>query len=249
MCRDNSRYYDLQQIYSYYELSDNLTLEFEPLFHEVAGTDSLWPILIMVEGKRKVISALWGLIPYYAKTRKDADLYRFKMVNARQETIFENNTYKDSIYKRRCIIPSTGFFEHHHEVGGKRKIPFFIRQKDSFILSLAGIYSTWVDKETGEVLTSYSIITTSANALMAKIHNGGDSPGRMPLMLEKDMIGKWLNPETNLAEIKEILSYKTATDRMQAHSVFTVRGKNKLSGEAIIDECQYADFTLDLGVT
>ena len=44
MCRDNSRYYDLQQIYSYYELADNLLLEFEPVYHEVAGTNSLWPI-------------------------------------------------------------------------------------------------------------------------------------------------------------------------------------------------------------
>ena len=249
MCRDNSRYYDLQQIYSYYELADNLLLEFEPVYHEVAGTDSLWPILVMQQGKRKMISALWGLIPFYAKTRKDADLYRFKLVNARQETIFENNTFQYAIAKRRCIIPSTGFFEHHHEVGGKRKIPFFIRQKETLILSLAGIYSTWVDKETGEVLTSYSIITTSANELMAKIHNGGDSPGRMPLMLEKDMIDKWLNPATNLEDIKQILGYKTAADQMQAHPVFTVRGKNKLSGEAIIDECQYADFTLDLTVT
>ena len=58
MCRDNSRYYDLQQIYSYYELADNLPLEFEPVYHEVAGTDSLWPILVMQEGKRKMISAL-----------------------------------------------------------------------------------------------------------------------------------------------------------------------------------------------
>lgn len=80
---------------------------------KLAGTNSLWPILVMQEGKRQMISALWSLIPFYAKTRKDADLYRFKMVNARQETIFESNTYKNAISKWRCIIPSTGFFEHY----------------------------------------------------------------------------------------------------------------------------------------
>ena len=246
MCRDHSRFYDLQQIYSYYDLENFPELEFEPVYHEIAGTASQWPIVIMKNGKREIIAAVWGLLPWYAKTRKDADMYKVKMVNARQETIFESNTYKYSIAKTRCIIPSPGFYEHHHEIGGKRKIPYFIRMRDTDIFSLAGIYSNWVDKETGEVITSFSIITTAANEFMGRIHNGGDNSGRMPLMLEKDMLSTWLDPATPAEKIKELLSYKIESKRLIAHPVFTIRGKNRLTGSAVIEECAYPDYSLDL---
>ena len=246
MCRDHSRFYDLQQIYSYYDIVDNPELEFEPVYHEIAGTSSLWPIVISKDGMIQIIPALWGLLPWYAKTRKDAEAYRFKMVNARQETIFDSNTYKYSIVKTRCIIPSQGFFEHHHEVGGKRKIPFFIRVRDAEIFSLAGIYNNWVDKETGEVVNSFSIITTEANELMGRIHNGGDNSRRMPLMLEKDMLDQWLDPTTPVEKVKELLNYRIGTNRLIAHPVFTIRGKNVLEGPAVIEEYIFPDFELDL---
>lgn len=242
MCRDHSRFYDLQQIYSYYDLVDQPELEYEPVYHEIGGTASHWPIIIMKDGKRTAITALWGMMPWYAKTRKDADAYRFKMVNARAETASESNTFKYAMQKHRCIIPSSGFYEHHHEAGSKRKIPYFIKEKDCEIFNLAGIYGNWVDKETGEVITSFSILTTSANELMAKIHNGGDNPHRMPLMIEKDMIPPWLDPETPVEEIKQILDFHISAERLEAHPVFTVRGKNILSGDAIIKEHNYAGF-------
>lgn len=232
----------MQQIYSYYELTDQPELEYEPVYHEIAGTSSLWPIIILKDGKRQAISALWGLMPWYAKTRKDADAYRFKMVNARAETVTESNTFKYAMEKYRCIVPSSGFYEHYHEPGSKRKIPFFIKQKDCDIVSFAGIYGNWVDKESGEVITSYSIITRPANDLMAKIHNGGENPHRMPLMIEKEMIDRWLDPATPMEEVKQILDYKIPSVSLSAHPVFHVRGKNVLSGKDIIKEYEYEGF-------
>ena len=248
MCRDHSRFYDLQQIYSYYDLSAVPELEFEPVYHEVAGTSSLWPIVVMKDQKRVILAAVWGFMPWYAKTKKDADTYKVKMVNARQESIFESNTYKYAIQKTRCIVPSPGFFEHHHEIGGKRKIPYFIRVQHSPIFSLAGIYTNWIDKETGEVITSFSIITTEANELMAKIHNGGDNSSRMPLILESSMIAEWLDPATSEDKIKNLLQYKVPATSLTAYPVFTIRGKNKLSGSAVINECNYPDYALDLSI-
>ena len=246
MCRDNSKFYDLQQIYTYFEIADSLQLEFEPLYHEVAGTEVLWPMVIMEGGKRKIINGLWGMMPWHAKTKKDAESYRNKLVNARQETIFDSYTFKYSIEKRRCIIPSSGFYEHHHEIGGKRKMPYFITRKNCEILSLAGVYNNWIDKETGEVLTTFSIITTEANGLMAKIHNGGPNPERMPLMVEKEMIGRWLDPSTPMDEVKKILSYQIGSSELDAIPVAGVRGKNKLEGEDIIKEYKYPGDALQL---
>lgn len=248
MCRDHSRFYDLQQIYSYYDLSEVPELKFEPVYHEIAATSSLWPVLINKENKKEIVPAVWGFMPWYAKTKKDADAYKVKMVNARQETIFESNTFKYAIQKSRCIIPSTGFFEHHHEIGGKRKIPYFIKVQNSPIFSFAGIYNNWIDKETGEVICSFSIITTEANELMTKIHNGGDNSKRMPLILESSMLNEWLDPAASTDKIKELLNYKISSSSLAAHPVFTIRGKNKRVGSAVIEECAYPDYALDLSI-
>ena len=246
MCRDHSRFYDLQQIYSYYDLVNIAELEFDPVYHEIAGTNSLWPVVVNKEGVKTIIASLWGFMPWYAKTKKEADAYRYKMVNARQETVFTSNTYKYSILKTRCIIPSPGFFEHHHESGGKRKIPYFIRVREEEIFSHAGIYNNWVDKETGEVINTFSILTTEANSLMARIHNGGENFHRMPLVLEKEMVDQWLDPDTPVEKIKELLDHKISSEKMVAYPVATIRGKNKLEGAAILEECPYPDFALDL---
>ena len=201
----------------------------------------------MQDGKKHLINGLWGMMPWYAKTKKDAESYRVKLVNARQETIFESNTFKYAILKKRCIIPSTGFYEHHHEVGGKRKMPYFITRKNCDIFSLAGIYNNWVDKETGEVITTFSIITTAANSLMAKIHNGGPNSQRMPLILQKEMTDKWLDAASSENEVKNLLNYNIESVELEARPVAGVRGKNKLAGEQIISEYQYPGYVLDLG--
>ena len=125
-------------------------------------------------------------------------------------------------------------------------MPYFITKKDSTIFSLAGIYNNWVDKETGEVIITFSIITTTANDLMAKIHNGGPNSQRMPLILQKEMVDRWLDPETPRYEIKNLLNYRIQSEELEARPVAGVRGKNKLSGEAIIHEYQYPGYSLDL---
>lgn len=247
MCRDNTIFYDLDEIYTYYDLSENPELDFEPIYHEVGATATRWPIIVEKDGSRKLISAVWGFIPFYAKTRKEADSFRVKMVNARQETILTNNSFKNAVLKRRCIIPSTGFYEHHHEIGGKRKMPYFIKPAAQRFLSMAGIYTDWVDKETGELITSFAIITTSANELMGKIHNGGDNPQRMPLMLQKDQAEKWLQPDLNEDEIKQVLGYHMPAGELHAHPVFTIRGKNKLPGRAVLEPYRWEGYSLELG--
>lgn len=245
MCRDNSLYINVGELLDYYEIPQGTNIDFEPLYHDVAASPFLWPIAIQKD-ERKLIPALWGYIPYYAKTRKEADMLRVKMVNARAETIFTNGTFKNAVEKRRCIIPSTGFYEHHHEIGGKRKMPYLIQSCSNPLLSFAGIYTNWLDEETGELLTSFAIITTAANDLMEKIHNGGDNPHRMPLMLGKKQVDQWLDNSCSEAELQEVLNYKIPEGDLKAHAVFTVRGKNKLPGDDVIKPYDWPGYSLVL---
>lgn len=57
----------------------------------------------------------WGLIPFWVKTEEDAEEMRKMTLNARAETIFEKPSFRESIMRKRCIVPSTGYFEWRHE--------------------------------------------------------------------------------------------------------------------------------------
>lgn len=66
------------------------------------------------------------------------------------------------------------------------KQPFYITSLDGSTLGLAGLWETWVDKETGEAIRSYTILTCDVNPFLSYIHN------RMPVVLEPHNYDVWL---------------------------------------------------------
>jgi hypothetical protein len=55
------------------------------------------------------------------KTKEDALKIRKMTLNAKSETAFTLPSFRVPILKRRCLVPSTGYFEFHHE--GKEAVP------------------------------------------------------------------------------------------------------------------------------
>ncbi|MEO6904316.1 MAG: SOS response-associated peptidase [Bacteroidia bacterium] len=141
----------------------------------------------------------WGLIPFWTPQEKSKE-FAINNLNAKGETIFEKKSFAPSLKGKRCIIPITGFFESR--TCNKENYPYFIHLKDADIFSLAGIYDTWKDKETGSIINSFSIITTQANALMAKIHN---KQLRMPVILTLEKEQQWIQSEISEKEITELI--------------------------------------------
>lgn len=136
---------------------------------------------------RETLSPMsWGLIPSWAKY--DINKLRKSTLNARAETIFEKPSFKKSIIGKRCLVPASYFVEWQHK--GSEKFPYKISVKDVPFFSFGGIYDEWNDFSTGELIQSFSIITTEANPLMAEIHN---SKKRMPLILSRENEKKWLS--------------------------------------------------------
>jgi putative SOS response-associated peptidase YedK len=158
----------------------------------------------------------WGLIPFWSKDEKNASGIRKITYNARSETIFQKPSFRNPIMSKRCIVPSTGYFEYHHE--GKETTPYYIFLKTEEIFSLGGIYDIWHDKETGETLHTFSIITTDANEFTGKIHNGGKNPYRMPLILDMADEEKWIGPGLLNEEINKLMK-PFPVDRMDAYPV------------------------------
>lgn len=143
--------------------------------------------IVMDEDPDSAILGEWGLISLWANNR---DL-RKSTLNARLETLTEKSSYKDSVHNR-CLVLVNGFYEWKWlDAKGKKKEKYFIHlENGNQPFALGGIYNIWRDRETNEEVTSFSIVTSDANELMAEIHNTKD---RMPLVLSKRAEKAWLS--------------------------------------------------------
>ncbi len=136
----------------------------------------------------------WGLVPSWADDPKIG----YMMINAKSETIFEKPSFKFLVRKKRCLVISDGFYEWK-PIAAKQKQPYRIGMQDDGLFAFAGIWDSWADKTSGEELQTFSIITTDANALVNPIHN------RMPVILEREVEGRWLEPDLSKDDIRELL--------------------------------------------
>jgi putative SOS response-associated peptidase YedK len=131
----------------------------------------------------------WGLIPSWAKEASIGS----KMINARAETITEKPSFRVPLRTQRCLVPSDGFYEWKQN--GK-KVPYRIFLKEPRIFTFAGIWEKWKAPD-GNLVHSFSIITTSANEFMQSIHE------RMPVILSPEDEKRWLHEsdETTLLSL------------------------------------------------
>jgi len=155
----------------------------------------------------------WGLIPTWTKDADEANIIRYKTFNARSESIDKKPSFSASFRSKRCIIPVKGFYEWQHV--GKEKIPWYIYRADNDILSLAGIYEDWVENRSGEVYSTFSIVTSEANELMAQIHNSGK---RMPVILDPSVESDWVSMSVSADEALKLL-IPSSPDILKAHTI------------------------------
>jgi len=155
------------------------------------------------DGERDVLNSLemmkWGLVPSWAKDPRIGN----KMINARAETITKKPSYRKPLQSKRCLIPASGFYEWHDT--GTGKVPYHIYLKDEPIFAFAGLYDRWIDPQ-GQSLDSYTIITTSANSFMERLHE------RMPVILSQEAEEEWLDPATSLSRLMSLMAPFTAEE-------------------------------------
>ncbi|EHN58848.1 SOS response-associated peptidase [Oenococcus kitaharae] len=125
-------------------------------------------VVIADQGKIKVVGMAWGF-PIFGNKRL--------LINARSETLLEKRTFSESFKKRRCVYPTTGFFEWNLD---KEKVWFNYADHHE-ALYIAGCYN-FFDGQARSVL-----FTTEPNQSVAPVHN------RMPLILKKTQIAAWLS--------------------------------------------------------
>ena len=164
------------------EQSDEIREILEQLNNKLHGKEArvgevfptnLAPILIEEGKKVEPTLSSWGFPKFDQKG---------VIINARSETAFEKRTFRDSLLNRRCIVPSTGFYEWDSE-----KHKFLFREEGTNALYMGGLYTIYQEE------LRFVILTTEANESMKEIHT------RMPLVIPKKEIDTWIldNSATN----------------------------------------------------
>jgi putative SOS response-associated peptidase YedK len=154
-----------------------------PHYNGAPGQDYLVGRRHPKTGERTLDVLRWGLIPSWAKDRKVA----WKFINARGESVATTGAFKTAYAKRRSLVPVDGFYEWR--TVGRVKQPCAIGMADGQPFTLAGLWENWKDPDSGEWTRTITIVTTSANELVAKLHD------RMPVVITEQDRDRWLSDQ------------------------------------------------------
>jgi putative SOS response-associated peptidase YedK len=187
---------DSDQLHGYFDKQDvnqRQIFKIDPYKHYYHANCFDRPFLPMTasEEPTRILNARWKLLT--SRIRNDVQAVKSAHTfNARSETIFELESYRDSIMIYRSLLWVAGVYEPNHP-DKKTTIPYYIRAINKEPFTLGCVYSNWVNQDTGETYRTFSIITTPPNKLMAKVHNEGQ---RMPLIIEPADRSLWLGTLT-----------------------------------------------------
>jgi putative SOS response-associated peptidase YedK len=213
----------------------------KPLFHASGFSH---PSLIIYPNTDAFIPvvATWGFIPEWVRTPQHAKELWNSTLNARGETLFDKPSFREAAHHKRCIVPIDGFFEHHHFQG--KTYPYFIQRKDDEPINIAGLYSDWVNPETGDALRTFSFVTKRGNSLMGAIHNNPKlAEPRMPVILDDHQTKGWLDAKSQ-EDVQEVLQQECVL-ALHAYPVQRLRGKAYLGNtESISNEVEYPELKI-----
>ncbi|MEI6124861.1 MAG: SOS response-associated peptidase [Bacteroidota bacterium] len=208
-----------------------------PLYYFVSGFS--YPLLPLVTHSG-IVMHQWGIIPFWIRDAEAARTIQSKTLNAMGETVFKKPSFRSCIATKRGLLGVNGFYEWR-EVN-KTKYPYLIKTLSMDIFSLGCIYESWVNRATGEISNTFSILTTPANALMAKIHN---TKKRMPLIIAPQDEAKWIDTSLKRDQIKALIKPYDKND-MTAYTISSMANKASANRNVpeIVHKLDYPELTL-----
>ena len=149
-------------------------------------------------GKRAAFPMVWGY------TGKQSPLF-----NARIESADQKPMWKESLERRRCIIPASWYYEWEHltREDGKTRAgdKYMIQPKGAALTLMAGIYRI----EDG--IPHFAILTREPGEEIRFIHD------RMPVILGPQDAAQWIRPGITKEEI-QLLAARALTGMFFEHA-------------------------------
>ena len=181
--------------------------------------------LVRREDERRLVAARWGFQPFWADDEHKRAAQTW--INARAETAWDSPAFGRSLRSRRCVVPAEAFYEWDRKT--KPRQPYAIGPAiQGEMLAIAGIWSPIH----GETPTA-AIMTTSPNELLAAVHN------RMPVILDRDALEVWLDPEADLGHVQSLLRPAPA-DSLRMWPVSTAVNKVDVDGPELLHSIELA---------
>ena len=254
MCYDVQALTKLKEIYAQRRTKNTdqqqkLQLQFEqhspinPIYHASGFTH---PNLLVFTDEAPMVPQFfqWGLVPFWVKNENQAKTISNKTLNARGETIFEKPAFRAAAKSRRCLVMIDAFYEHHHFSG--KTYPYRIQLKNDQPMVLGGLWELW--NKGDQMLYTLSIVTTKANAAMAKIHNNPKlAEPRMPFIIPEGLEDEWLKPIKDKAdqEMVQSLIEPYPANELTFYTVGKLRGKTAVGNQAsILNEIFYPELSM-----
>ncbi|MFT7652864.1 MAG: putative SOS response-associated peptidase YedK [Candidatus Azotimanducaceae bacterium] len=166
---------------------DNLNLAPTELVHVLRLND---------DGEPQLVPMRWWLTPFWAKELST----KYSMFNAKSETAAKSPAFKEPYRKRRCVVPISGFYEWCRE--NNQKVPYYISAEDDNAMLLAGLWDKWRNRESGDALYSFTVLTTDAHESMRFVHH------RQPVMLSLDEAKLWLDTTVTTDELEYLFAQR-----------------------------------------
>lgn len=175
-------------------------------------------IVVEQEEQRQVRTAIWWL--YLQQTAEGLKPHpNYFSVN----TNYKKLDKKPEFQTHRCIVPATAIVESQD---GKN--PHLLEPADGSAFALGGLWKEWVDKTSGEVVNSASVITLPGHPALKDIHRKS-----IPLWLPEDFFDAWLDDGlTGPEQFQELLEPALRGD-LKATPIDKVMSKH-ITGESFI---------------
>ncbi len=233
------------------DFNATMPMEFQTAFQgaqwNICPTNQVPAIRLNAESQKEVVRLRWGLVPSWADDLKVG----VSKINARSETVATLSSYRAAFKRRRCLVLASGFYEWRTVGKGKSavKTPFMVQTTDQPLFAFAGLWESWKptpkkdadpaeqpgdegpqdagaeEAEEVKAVETTTIITCDPNHLMATIHD------RMPVILPRDLIDVWLDPEINDAEALNGLLVPYPSELMKATEVSKAIGNVKFKDD------------------
>jgi putative SOS response-associated peptidase YedK len=148
------------------------------------------PVIRVIDGQVCVDRLKWGLVPPHALEPK----VDYSTFNAKAETLPTTAAYRHAWRERqRCLVPVEAFFEWKGATSPKQKYRISVKGESQFCL--AGLWERW--QKGDAMLETFTVITTTANELVAEIHD----KKRMPVIIAPENYDRWLHSNEDVKDL------------------------------------------------
>jgi putative SOS response-associated peptidase YedK len=187
--------------------------------YNVAPSQVIAVVGLKPDGTKRGIALLkWGLVPHWAANATSGP----RPINVRAESVLFK--FGEQLREKRCLIPTSGFFEWKTVDGKKR--PCHFTMKDGRPFAFAGLWDVW--RGDAKPLRTCCLITTHANDLVRPVHD------RMPVIVPPDRYTEWLDPQTREARLVALLQPYPA-EEMTVREVGTAVNSPKHDGPECLE--------------